>query len=109
MKDNNIEEKNTIIHNNKCYTPKLKKANKIHLELLSFTKGEIKKRENNYNTSFSISKKENFLKKKEDNEGNETQNVEQNSNVIINSNNSDTDDSDIDSSDMSGCEEEVLI
>ena len=109
MKDSFIKEKNTIIHNNKSFTPKQKKANKIHLELLSFTKDEIEKRESNFNKCFSISKKEFFSKKKEDNNHDENENVEQNSNVVINSNNSYIDDSDIDSSDMSGCEEEILI
>ena len=109
MEDNIIEEKNKIIINNKCLTPELNKANRIHLELLSFTKDEIQRKEKNVVKSFYISKKEISEKKEEKKENNENVNDEQNSNIIINSNNSDTDDSDIESSDMSGCEEEILL
>ena len=105
MEENKINQKKQC-PDYKCHTPKLKKANKIHLELLSFVKDEIKKKENNYSKYFSISKKENPVKK-EDNKDNV--NIEQNTNVDINSNNSDTDDSYKDSSDMSGCEEEIII
>ena len=91
---------------NKNYDSARIKANKIHLELLSFTKDEIKKRETNFNKNFSISKKENSEKKEENNDN---INIEQNPNVVLQSNNSDTDDSDIDSSDISSCEEEILI
>ena len=105
MEDNIIECKK-VCPVYKCQTPKIKKANKIHLELLSFTKDEIKKRETNFNKNFSISKKENSEKKEENNDN---INIEQNPNVVLQSNNSDTDDSDIDSSDISSCEEEILI
>ena len=108
MEDNIIEEKNKII-SSKCLTPKLKKANKIHLELLSFTKDEIERKTKNVIKSFSISKLGESEKKEEKKENNDNVNDEQSSNIIINSNNSDTDDSDIESSDMSGCEEEILL
>ena len=108
MEDNIIEEKNKIF-SNKCLTPKLKKANKIHLELLSFTKDEIERKSKNVIKSFSISKLGESEKKEEKKENNDNVNDEQSSNIIINSNNSDTDDSDIESSDMSGCEEEILL
>ena len=108
MEDNIIEEKNKII-GNKCLTPKLKKANKIHLELLSFTKDEIERKSKNVVKSFSISKLGESEKKEEKKENDENVNDEQSSNIIIHSNNSDTDDSDIESSDMSGCEEEILL
>ena len=106
MKD---DEKNEIVKN-KCFTPKIKKANKIRLELLSLTKDQLVKQETKFNNRFSISKKEKVeIKEKEKKDDKEKVDVEQNSNVIINSNNSDTDDSGIDSSDMSGCEEEEII
>ena len=108
MEDNIIEDKNKII-GDKCLTPKLKKANKIHLELLSFTKDEIERKSKNVVKSFSISKLAESEKKEEKKENNDNVNDEQSSNIIINSNNSDTDDSDIESSDMSGCEEEILL
>ena len=108
-----VDKKNEIVHN-KCYTPKLKKANKIRLELFSLIKDQIDKKESKFNKHFSISKKEKKIDieeketQKEKKDNNEKINVEQDSNVIINSNNSDTEDSGLDSSDMSGCEEEII-
>ena len=105
------DDEKKIIVNNRCFTPKLKKANKIRMELLSLTKDQMEKKETKFNR-FSISKKEKKEineKEKEKKEETEKENDEQSSNIIINSNNSDTDDSGIDSSDMSGCEEEEII
>ena len=83
-----------------------KKANKINSELLSFTKEEIKRKSKFGDKHFSISKK--IVIKKEDKKI-EDKKIEQNTNIINNEENSDTYDSEMNSSDMSSCEEEIII
>ena len=76
------------------------------MQLLSFTKEEIKRKSKFENKHFSISKK--IVIKKEEKKIEEKK-IEQNTNIIINDENSDTYDSEMDSSDMSSCEEEIII
>ena len=84
-----------------------KKANKINSELLSFTKEEIKRKSKFGNIKhFSITKK--IVIKKEDKKIEEKK-IEQSTNIINNDENSDTYDSEMNSSDMSSCEEEIII
>ena len=83
-----------------------KKANKINSELLSFTKEEIKRKSKFGNKHFSITKK--IVIKKEDKKIEEKK-IEQSTNIINNDENSDTYDSEMNSSDMSSCEEEIII
>ena len=82
------------------------KANKINSELLSFTKEEIKRKSKFGDKHFSMSKK--IVIKKEDKKI-EDKKIEQNTNIINNEENSDTYDSEMNSSDMSSCEEEIII
>ena len=84
-----------------------KKANKINSELLSFIKEEIKRKSKFGNIKhFSITKK--IVIKKEDKKIGEKK-IEQSTNIINNDENSDTYDSEMNSSDMSSCEEEIII
>ena len=83
-----------------------KKAYKINSELLSFTKEEIIKKSKFGDKYFSISKK--IVIKKEDKKIEEKK-IEQSTNIINNDENSDTYDSEMNSSDMSSCEEEIII
>ena len=104
MGDTNADKKE--INENMLYNSSQKKANKIHLELLTFTKEEINKRTKIINKNFPISKKENIIKVKDKND---EENFEQNQNDINKSDDSDTEDSVTDSSNMSSCEEEIII
>ena len=97
MEDINNNEKNP----KKYISLTPKKATKINMQLLLFTKEEIKRKSKFENKHFSISKK--IVIKKEEKK------IEQNTNIIINDENSDTYDSEMDSSDMSSCEEEIII
>ena len=107
MGDKNIDKKeinnNTLCNSN---SSSQKKANKIHLELLSLTKEEINKREKFINKNFTISKKENMVKVKNKNEDDKFEQIQ---NHINKSDSSDTEDSVTDSSNMSSCEEETII
>ena len=105
MEDINMDTKKE--RNEKRYislTPK--KATKINSELLSFTKEEIERKSKFGDKHFSISKK--IVIKKEDKKIEEKK-IEQNTNIINNDENSDTYDSEINSSDMSSCEEVIII
>ena len=102
MEDINNNEKNP----KKYISLTPKKATKINMQLLSFTKEEIKRKSKFENKHFSISKK--IVTKKEEKKIEEKK-IEQNINIIINDENSDTYDSEMDSSDMSSCEEEIII
>ena len=104
MGDTNADKKE--INENMLYNSSQKRANKIHLELLTFTKEEINKRTKIINKNFSIYKRENKIKVKDKND---KENFEQNQTDINKSDNSDTEDSVTDSSNMSSCEEEIII
>ena len=84
-----------------------KKANKINSELLLFTKEEIKRKSKFGNIKhLSITKK--IVIKKEDKKIEEKK-IEQSTYIINIDENSDTYDSEMNSSDMSSCEEEIII
>ena len=51
--NNMKDDEKKIIDHNRCFTPKLKKANKIRMELLSLTKDQMEKKETKFNR-FSI-------------------------------------------------------
>ena len=97
----NIEKKEKII-SEKIKNLQFKKANKIHLELLSFVISEINKTKNKFKSSFSYS-----IFHNKDEEQTKNNNNWQQSNESYNSDNDDEELED-NSSDIS-CEEEIII
>ena len=97
----NIEKKEKII-SEKIKNLQFKKANKIHLELLSFVISEINKTKNKFKSSFSYS-----IFHNSNEEQTKSNNNWQQSNESYNSENDDEELED-NSSDIS-CEEEIII